>query len=328
MRVLERVELAKNRIRKILGTRLLANMKQLESKISESGPFNKRCDPHIIHSAVGQLEAEDLLNSIKDPSGAKFFVRDDFDASFDPEHLARQNRIFHLYGTYQKLSKDRTKCGDVLEDVIWDALAKTGKYTPIGSRSHPVKIFGSIVLPGYLDIVATPKEEKNFFILGEAKNRREWIYPSSELLWTFIHKCVVFTDSGHPVAPVFIARRIQFSTRYLFKRIGILGAQTFQQLYSPDTEEDLQDIKHKDGLGFHTTSTNTTTPPWMIKWFDSTVWSHAENSSKKFYDSLPILRKHSENLASGMRGEARKKYWRRVSVELGLSHNYDDSSSS
>ena len=43
----ERIELGKRRLRNVLKTNVLANLRTLENKISYAGPTNQRIDPHM-----------------------------------------------------------------------------------------------------------------------------------------------------------------------------------------------------------------------------------------------------------------------------------------
>lgn len=320
----QRLLLARKRIKNILRDRLIANEKQLETKISEAGPLNQRCDPHVVNLALKELQSEDVVIQRKDTTGAKFFVLADvFDQSLIP-HQERENQILRLYALYRKLSSKQSICGDILEDLIWDAVEKTKCYAPIGSRAHPVLHFGSFELPGQLDLIAIFTKGSPFTVLGEAKNIREWIYPSSKELWELIYKAVVYAENtGQLVVPVFVTRKIQYSTRLFFRTIGILGAQMHNQYFHPDVEDKLLEIKSKDGFGFHNITTDTTTPAWLIKWFTKTVPEQATVVNQRFVDALPILKQFAERMAQDIRGDRRAQYWNEIASKLGIRADYD-----
>jgi hypothetical protein len=58
-----RHDLALIRLRNILGRHTVATMRILEQKISDSGPFNQRMDPHILTDARKALFQKGESNS-------------------------------------------------------------------------------------------------------------------------------------------------------------------------------------------------------------------------------------------------------------------------
>jgi hypothetical protein len=58
------VHLAEIRIINILRQRLAANIRQLEAKVSESGPPKKRSEPHILQAALKRLMARGKVKPI------------------------------------------------------------------------------------------------------------------------------------------------------------------------------------------------------------------------------------------------------------------------
>lgn len=90
-------------------------------------------------------------------------------------------------------------------------------------------------------------DRKSSLLIGvEDKNHREWIYPHSEYLRSFLAKCV-----HYEIAPLFITRRLPYISRRVFPHLGILGFQTYYRFFLPTDANLLADTRHTDGLGFH-----------------------------------------------------------------------------
>ena len=54
----ERVDIARTRLLRVLGSHQIAHMRTLEMKISDAGPFDQRIDPHILTEARNELILE------------------------------------------------------------------------------------------------------------------------------------------------------------------------------------------------------------------------------------------------------------------------------
>ncbi|MFA6213260.1 MAG: hypothetical protein WCT03_03900 [Candidatus Obscuribacterales bacterium] len=144
----EWVLLGKRRIVSILRERILASEKQLESKIAESGPSNKLCNPHILSTARLLLQHESKIGLLYDPSGMPFFY---LIGKYDPTnqlHRDRQEKLFRLYQEYRKITAIPDLCGAALEKILWNTVEKSNQYLTIGSRTSPVENFGLVKLPG------------------------------------------------------------------------------------------------------------------------------------------------------------------------------------
>ena len=57
------IEIGKKRIQQILFTRIVANPRTLEQKISDAGPFNQRTEPLYLTRARVELEREGIIDS-------------------------------------------------------------------------------------------------------------------------------------------------------------------------------------------------------------------------------------------------------------------------
>lgn len=283
------INLAKRRIENILRARLLANEKQLESKIAEAGPEDKRCDPHIISEALRLLQKENLVLFEEGPFDSKFYYWRSAYSQSKESHTERKEYLFSLYLLYRKYSQQQALCGDCLESVIGKAISTTQLYNQVGSQKHQPIHFGDVKLSGAVDFVLIPKKMANSAVLIESKNIREWIYPSSMELWQFIERAVTFTNTGMDTLPVFVARKIQQSTRYLFKSIGILGVDTHRQLFDPSIATELSSVRHKDGFGFHDISFETEPSAYLTSFFEKAVPRNFDTYQKSFADNRELL---------------------------------------
>ncbi len=169
----QRVLLARKRIENILRARILATEKQLESKISESGPLDQRCDPHILSQAIKQLQKEQALEVLHGPMDSKFYALRSVYKPLNPEHTDRRDLLFDLYGRYRRASQQQKLCGDVLESIIWKSVNASNAYVPVGSQQFQTEHFGNVSLPGKLDIIVMPRSRQNSAVLIEDKNSRE-----------------------------------------------------------------------------------------------------------------------------------------------------------
>lgn len=318
------VLLGKRRIINILRSRLLASEKQLESKISESGPKNQLCNPHILSSARLLLERDDKVRHLLDPSGMPFYYYADV---YDPSNIAHAQRrelLFNLYAKYRQLVMVPDLCGSALEKILWQAIP-TDSFLTIGSRSSPVDQFGPIKLPGRLDIILLSNNGPQFAALIEAKNIREWIYPTNHLLWKLIEKALAFRQSGYPTVPVLVSRKIQSSTRTFFHKVGILGLDTHYQYFDESLKTEIVDIQHADGLGFK--DVRIIEPPldYVLRFFKKTISEHGPTYAKQFDAVSPILERHVSFFADkNVNFSQRTQRWTQLTQELRISSSYDD----
>jgi hypothetical protein len=318
------VLLGKRRIINILRSRLLASEKQLESKIAESGPTNQLCNPHILSSARLLLEEDNKVRHLLDPSGMPFYYHTDV---YDPSiaaHAQRKELLFQLYAKYRRLVSVPELCGSALEKILWQAIP-SNTFLTIGSQNSPTDQFGQIKLPGRLDIILISSNGPQFAALIEAKNIREWIYPTNHLLWKLIEKALAFRLSGHPTVPVLISRKIQSSTRNFFHKVGILGLDTHYQYFDESLKDDIVDIQHTDGLGFK--DVRIIEPPldYVLRFFNKTILEQGPAYAKQFDAVSPILERHVSFFADkNVSFKQRTQRWNALSQELRISSGYDD----
>ena len=247
-----------------------------------------RPDPHILTDALNRLcRARKLEVEHQEGLGYFYYIRTYFDPS-NPHHQQRKLLVLTLHEKFRKLNTKKY-CGDALETVVWTAIDNAGNLTPFGSQRKPVDSFGRIQLSGSLDFILITQNPLGYLVAGEAKNIRPWIYPGSPELREFILKVLQLSKTNHPIVPVFIARKIHYSTFLLFSYLGILGYQTHRQYFMPDVASELEEIKHKDGLGYHDITTDLTPPVSLENFFKSTLPRRAEAVAERFQKNRELL---------------------------------------
>lgn len=319
---MRRVDLARRRLENILRDRILATEKQLESKISEAGPENQRCDPHVLSQALRELVKEQRISSLTGPRDSKFFYLKSIYDPHNPKHNERKEYLFSLYNQYREAAQHQPHCGEILEQIIWNSVNASELYNPIGSLRHPVKDFGELTLPGELDLILLEKNRMNSAVVIEAKNIREWIYPTSAELWQLISNAVAFADTGMDTLPVLVSRKIQYATRLLFKRIGILGLSTHSQFFAEDLADKLLEVQNKDGLGFHDIAFGYKKLPWLDNFLNSTIPKEGPKAQQVFSEQKELLREFAPKFLSKRANKF--QIWTELAQELGMSHDYDD----
>jgi hypothetical protein len=96
----QREALAEKRILSVLATLTVANQRTLEQKISDAGPGDQRCDPHIITTVRNRLIDQGVIRAIN-AEGAPWFY-----ASNTPPEARdeRFNTLLAIYTPYLALS--------------------------------------------------------------------------------------------------------------------------------------------------------------------------------------------------------------------------------
>ena len=122
-----RGELAKRRLRSVLGRHVVATMRTLEQKISDAGPTNQRINPHVLTPARDVLLEEGLVVRLME-GGVPWFHLADEAPDLVRTRLDEQSPI-HLALQQGDLSK---RIGQCLEIAIYRALL----------QQHRLEFFG------------------------------------------------------------------------------------------------------------------------------------------------------------------------------------------
>jgi len=308
------LEIAKNRVRKILRERRVCCGKQLEAKISEAGPNNLRAEPDFVSKALKILakSKEIKINYYEvERNKIKFYLPKDFSLNFE-EDKKRYIFITSLYKKYREIATNQKYCGAVLEKIVQKAVLKT-KYRCLGGpgKSTNRLVINGREIKGDIDLILFGKEKE---ILGvECKNKREWFNPHSKDIWEIIEKCV-----NNKALPVIIARKFTYSARIIFKNLGILGFETHNQYFLPSLENEMKDIRHKDGLGFADIRFKDKPEKRYITFFDSIVKSQEDSYRNKFFSCLDLLREYSKQLSLEISHKERDRLFFDLLREIGL----------
>jgi hypothetical protein len=231
------VHLAERRLLNVLSVRVAANIRQLEVKISESGPDGIRPEPHILNAALqnllnrGRLRIVYAKRMTKAPDTRFYTLSENY-----PEPANR--RVAELmvpYRIFRMLTDTQEWCADVLENVIRASFDTDDRYTFKGKlpKERP------------LDATYEFGPFSKTLIGIEAKNIREWVYPMTAEVWLMIAKCLTLD-----ALPLLVARKIGYLTRAVFAKLGIMGFEVHRQVFHPDVAHLLVDIQHTDRLGY------------------------------------------------------------------------------
>ena len=230
----EWIILAETRIQNILRRRIAANIRQLEVKISESGPSDLRPQPHILKTALNNLIRSGRLRQIK-PKGesrheeAIFYT---LRPSYPEPAKTRVQELLVPYRVHRMLIDKKEYCSKVLEDIVCASFDATPRYQYLGK------------LPKSSPLDAVYRFDSHT-VGVEVKNVREWVYPMSGRVWVMVRKCLELD-----ALPLLVARHMAYLTRSVFSRLGILGFEFYRQVFSPLVADLLEDIQHTDRLGY------------------------------------------------------------------------------
>jgi len=230
----EWISLAETRIQNVPRTRIAATIRQLEVKISESGPAHLRPEPHNLKNALDNLRRSGTVRQIK-PRGERrheeaiFYTLQD---SYPQPANTRVQELLVPYRTHRMLTDNEDYCSKHLEDIVQASFHAVPDYTYKGRLPEDAPLDGVYRHGSYL--------------LGvEVKNVREWVYPMSGRIWVMLRKCLEID-----ALPFFVTRKMPYITRSVFSRLGILGFEVYRQVFSPSVAHLLTDIQHTDRLGY------------------------------------------------------------------------------
>lgn len=211
----DRQALACRRIGNILERYNVANMRTLEQKISDAGPSGMRIDPHILTKAIRELLINGRVHK-KQIAGCPWYYLSDTNS------VTIKNRLQLLTSIYQDFNApDQTnRIGQCLEIMVFRALREQETIGFLGgfagldehddsqlySKEEPSSMInGKSIQPKKLDFLLNHPQAGWAGI--EIKNKREWLYPDSEEIRTFLYKAATLD-----CVPILIARRIHYLT--------------------------------------------------------------------------------------------------------------------
>lgn len=289
-------QLAEYRLLNILRRRRLCNLRQLEVKIAEAGPPDRRPQPMSIKDALrALLDSRAIKIGLPKDSAPSITTNFYAPADFDPMRWGDQARaelIMQYWPRYRQVSGTKELCGDALETLVDKAIDTSDLYTRLGETG---KAFDAYFVDG-LRIRNSPPLDHILFcpsrritIGVEDKNWQAWVYPHEALIRKLLRNCL---QNGH--SPVLVTRKIPYLTRLLFKRLGILGFETHFQYFHPSAKTELTIAKHKDGLGFAYIRFDTEPPQPLVRFFHTTVPANIDRVRDIFASQEPLVREYVE----------------------------------
>lgn len=166
----------------------------------------------------------------------------------------RVDNLLVPYRTHRWLANTEDYCSRVLEGIVRASFTAAGGYKYLGNlpKSNP------------LDGVYEFESEK----LGvEAKNVREWIYPTSGEVWIMVKKCLRID-----AVPLLVARKTSYIARVILTELGIVYFESFRQVFSQRVAHMLKDIQHTDMLGYKdVVAVDVVANPHLVAFLQNTV---------------------------------------------------------
>jgi hypothetical protein len=251
---LDRLELAKKRIRSVLTRHTIASHRTLEQKIADAGPSNQRINPHVLSNALHALGTAGELLERQQANGCWLYL------NTAPADLV-QSRFTEQLALW-KLTQDGRlilRLGQTLEIAVYRAMLPQSSYRFLGAfldlQDHDDKTpYRKEEPPGVLDGNSIGDRKFDFVLstpfagwVGiEVKNKREWIYPGHKDIRDLLAKALTVD-----AVPVLIARRIPFVTFRLLSPCGLVIHQTYNQLFPWSETELAVKLREKTLLGYH-----------------------------------------------------------------------------
>lgn len=267
--------LARKRIRSILARQRVANARTLEQKISDAGPNDQRVDPHILTEERNALVRERRVIRIVQGNAPWFFLAN------TPEPTVRE-RLQKQLPIFQALQEgDRgLRVGQCLEIAIYRALLRQDTFEYLGdfmdlddhddsrlySKEEPPRALNGKRLHGNQRLDFLIRDPEAGWAGIEAKNVREWLYPSHDEIRDLLGKAVALD-----CVPVLIARRFQYSAFTVLFACGVVVHQNYNQLL-PEADRDLaEQAKDKRLLGYHDIRVGNKPDNRLIKFIEANL---------------------------------------------------------
>jgi hypothetical protein len=226
--------------------------------------FNRTPDPDILHGATESLLAEDDLKLTRERTkgGRRIPILHLSDLSRRKtafEAAARRKRLLQAryLGWASGAPKTPGIVGSAGEKVVRESFkgAEAHGYVLVNREGPVGNILGQPVPGGALDTAAfltvlrdtTPH---TIGLLGEVKNIRGRIYPSSREVYQLLHKAAKL-QVAHPerlFAPLLICRKLQHITGLMARELGFYVVDLEVQYISPSVDKkSLQEVRNELG---------------------------------------------------------------------------------
>lgn len=251
-----------------------ATKKTLESKICEAG--RDRVAPKVVGEVVNAMAAEGELDRHVHAHGMESYSL----AGTPLDVLAaRRTELDGLLAAFRRhasgvagqagLLGRAGVIGQAGEDMLGRAFAASPTMEALQWGDTSVFRGKTLTQPSDGLVIACQPVQgyktTDLLALVEVKNRRDWPYPENYMPWKLARNAYEFDVVG-----IYFSRRIPKTTFwYVFKSVGAVGIETFNQFAPPDSEAALSPVRHKFGLGFHDLYFREDVPTYLQRQVDN-----------------------------------------------------------
>lgn len=357
--------LARERILDLVDRESAVVWPEVEAKLADGaaayGGGPRTVDPHHLHNARNVLlGAGDIeVTSAPTRGGSTvdvYQVSEIRGRARAVEEAAGRKRLLHArYRGWAKGTKTGSSLtGTALEAVVHESLrqaAPAAGWRLVNPARGEFGSIGGVQLPGPVDnggFVMTfdalsGEPGPAVMVLVEAKNLREWVYPSASELYQLLAKAsyLQMQRPDQPVVPVFVCRRLHHLAREMAFELGFYPIETKQQYIMPGrTEQELAEVV--DELGYNLTP-SAEANRYMVRHFQQLIPQTAlgvagrwRRTSEAAADTLNQLwrttnqRKRARLLeelsttTSEVVNPAERRAWRKTSDDPASEHITDE----
>jgi len=276
---------------------------ELEAKLADHawGQYPP-IQPHHLTTARLRLVHEGTLEHTSAPTrgGGMIATYTGPDPTKGARRAAARKRLLHsryLSWTKRTSDWDPAPIGSALERVVFRSVVSSAPHgyrllNPAGGEVGTM--FNQRVPGGPIDCVAVHSALDDYglpsastFVLVEAKNLRQWIYPSTQELFQLLDKAASL-QTAHPevrFAPVLVCRRINPITASFARHVGFHIIETRVQYVRPivrETEGGARKFDEvNDELGYGVVANDDAVTP-MINQFRRTLPPRLDEVSERW----------------------------------------------
>jgi hypothetical protein len=290
--------LARERILRLLELEHAVVWPEVEAKLSDGaldlGP--RTVDPHHLVNARNAFLGEGTINVQESPTrgGAELRV---YHLGNTHRRLraiadaAGRKRLLHARyrGWAQGTKTGSSLTGTALESVVHASLvtaAPGAGYRLENPRSGQFQTVVGARLLGAVDngglLMSVEADRRPAIVIVEAKNLRDWVYPSTIELYQLLAKAAALQAQlpDWPVVPVFVCRRVHYLTREMGAELGFYPIQTQRQYIQPGrTAKELDEVRTELGYNLEP---SIVANPYMIRHFQELIPAAAAEVSRRW----------------------------------------------
>lgn len=255
--------------------------------------MNQRPQPISITDGIRALELRRAISKIRLPAplDIECFALPGFPSRENPQHEARRALIERAYSVYKTCANSDVHCGDVLERVVHASFNESQTFGVIHSEivdgAPAVITVGGRTIDNSSPVDHLVQHQPTgVLMLVEDKNIRDWFYPDSraEDLARMIAKALT-----NNTPPMLVTRKVPYVTRLMLKRIGILAFEMHHQYFHPEVADEMAEVRHTDGLGFHDVRFTIDANPNLTRYLDRLSSGVIEDYADIFRSNEDVL---------------------------------------